>query len=111
MILVPSDQKSSAISVVYAHLADITPKVGDVILPDQCVARIGAAPKNGNWFPHLHVQLIRTDYLFQLLGQPEVSRGPVGGASQLEMLDGYGAKEDLAILRERFPDPLKDFPW
>jgi len=66
---------------LYGHLAEDTLtrlKVGQKVEPFDEIARVGAPPKNGDWAPHLHFQII-----LDLLGLdrdfPGVCRASEGG--------------------------------
>ncbi len=81
--------------LIYAHLADeVRCSPGEKLQSGQVFASVGSAPKNGGWFPHLHVQIVDGTYFESLTGEA------------LNLLDGYGAKKELTILAERFKDPL-----
>lgn len=83
--------------VLYAHLdRDISCKVGDTLSVGQVFAKVGHAPENGNWFPHVHVQVIESEY-FEYLKKEDA----------WENFDGYGFKENSAIDSVRHPDPLQ----
>ncbi|MFM7088973.1 MAG: peptidoglycan DD-metalloendopeptidase family protein [Candidatus Paceibacterota bacterium] len=83
--------------ILYAHLdRDISCKVGDVLSVGQVFAKVGHAPENGNWFPHVHVQVIESEY-FEYLKKED----------DWEQFDGYGFKENIAVDSLRHPDPLQ----
>ncbi|MDD5165186.1 MAG: peptidoglycan DD-metalloendopeptidase family protein [Candidatus Pacebacteria bacterium] len=87
----------SDIYVVYAHLdREIGCKVGDFLKKNTIFASVGKAPYNGNWFPHLHVQTISTEY-FNELNQN----------NSWANLDGYGSPNKIEQNKKRFPDPMK----
>lgn len=80
---------------IYAHLdRNITCKVGDHVAANQIIARAGKAPLNGDWFSHIHIQVMDTNYFHSLTPQ------------QLQSLDGYGSTEQISALASLFPDPL-----
>jgi murein DD-endopeptidase MepM/ murein hydrolase activator NlpD len=80
---------------VFAHLAPGISHYGNERLPaGAIVGRVGAPPRNGGWFPHLHLQLVVYDH-FQLLL-----------ANGLRDLDGYGNLNDAERLARLFPNPL-----
>jgi murein DD-endopeptidase MepM/ murein hydrolase activator NlpD len=82
---------------IYAHLdRDIKCKVGDVLDKGKIFAKVGKAPYNGNWFPHVHIQTIREEYYKELTEN-----------GLWHELDGYGSPADLSKNVERFPDPLQ----
>lgn len=83
------------VALIFAHLGLIGCSVGDMIEAGKIFAEVGAPPRNGNWFPHLHVQTIRLSYLNELL------------ATDIALLDGYGKQSEMTILMERHPDPIK----
>ncbi|HZS42902.1 MAG TPA: peptidoglycan DD-metalloendopeptidase family protein [Candidatus Paceibacterota bacterium] len=89
--------QSKPVYFIYGHLdKEISFTKGEKITKGQVFARIGKAPYNGNWFPHVHVQVIREDFYKQLEKENAV-----------EDLDGYGSWENLANHAFRFPDPLQ----
>jgi murein DD-endopeptidase MepM/ murein hydrolase activator NlpD len=73
--------------VIFAHMSGIDVKVGDTISAGALLGRIGSNKCNGNWFPHLHVQMVRYGY---------------------KNIDGYG-KFDTQTQR-KFPDPFQFWP-
>jgi hypothetical protein len=80
---------------VFAHLQAPRCQPGDVPGPADVIAEIGSPPRNGNWHPHLHLQLLH----FATFEEIFVRRS--------HELDGYGPparKRELAAL---FPDPLR----
>lgn len=80
--------------LVLGHLTSLSSfKVGDKVRARDELAYIAAAPKNGYWFPHLHVQQI---------ARPAVSAHRADG---YQTLDGYGHPQDLAVLVQTYPDP------
>jgi len=89
--------KESGAYVVYAHLdKKMNCKVGDILKKGDIFATVGIAPYNGNWFPHLHVQIIAKNYFNKL----EKNNSWV-------KLDGYGSINDSHENLRRFPDPLQ----
>jgi len=83
--------------MVYAHLGrDIRFKEGDALTKGAVFASVGHAPYNGNWFPHVHVQTIRSEYYDEL-----VDKG------LFDEFDGYGTIGDVSKDSYRFPDPLQ----
>ena len=91
LILEPEDL--SCPLLVLGHLTTSSFKRGDKVRAGEALAAIGAPPKNGGWFPHLHVQQIARSAV------PEHQR------DEFASLDGYGHARDIAALRERYPDP------
>lgn len=79
---------------VFAHLHAVSCRPGDLLAEDRPFAEVGGPPDNGNWYPHLHVQLMATADFETMLGE------------RFRELDGYGRPEDLPELATRFPDPL-----
>jgi murein DD-endopeptidase MepM/ murein hydrolase activator NlpD len=83
--------------LIYAHLdRNILCKVGDKLASGQIFASIGKPPYNGNWFPHVHVQVIREEY-YKELAEKDL----------WDDLDGYGSVKEIEELAYRFPDPLQ----
>ncbi len=73
--------------LILAHLDEICPPVGGRVRPGQLLATVGGPPDNGNWRPHLHVQLVRGSY---------------------KNIDGYG---EFSVRNQRkFPDPILFWP-
>ena len=90
---------TESIYLLYAHLdRDIKVRAGDLVKKDQIIAKVGKAPQNGNWFQHLHVQLITEEYWKEMQKDGLFSE-----------LDGYGTAEDVEINKQRFPDPTRMF--
>lgn len=88
---------SVPIYLIYAHLdREIKCKVGDSLKVGQVFAKVGKAPFNGNWFPHLHVQTITAEYYKNLEENNSWSE-----------LDGYGLYADISSNSKLFPDPLQ----
>lgn len=89
--------ESEPVYIVYAHLdRGILCKLGDKLKSGAAIAKVGAPPLNGNWFPHLHVQIVEADY-FELLQL----------RNTLWELDGYGNQTEMAVFKERFRDPIQ----
>ena len=85
------------IYLIYAHLdREIKCQVGDKLKTGQIFAKVGKAPFNGNWFPHLHVQTITAEYYKNLADNNSWSE-----------LDGYGLPADISENSKLFPDPLQ----
>ncbi|MDB5194493.1 MAG: peptidase [Parcubacteria group bacterium] len=83
--------------MIYAHLdPDVAVKVGDKLIQDQIFAKVGRAPYNGNWFPHLHVQTISEEYY------KKISEG-----DKWDELDGYGSANEVTLHSKRFRDPME----
>lgn len=80
--------------LILAHLSpDIRIGPGDTLEAGELVGRVGDHPRNGGWFPHLHVQLVELRHFEILL------------ANGLRDLDGYGLPEDGDRLAVQFPNP------
>ena len=80
--------------VIYVHLdPQVSCRVGQVLMPNSYIGRVGVPPQNGGWFPHLHVQLVTT-HAWRYY------------KNKLKILDGYGKEEELIALSKMFPDPL-----
>jgi murein DD-endopeptidase MepM/ murein hydrolase activator NlpD len=80
---------------LFAHLQAPRCRAGDELGPGDVFAEVGGPPHNGNWHPHLHLQLLRLATFAALL------------AEELRGLDGYcrpAEKRETALL---FPDPLR----
>jgi murein DD-endopeptidase MepM/ murein hydrolase activator NlpD len=88
---------SKPIYLIFAHLdREISCKVGDQLKNGSIFAKVGKAPFNGNWFPHLHLQVISEEYFNQL------EKNNLWGK-----LDGYGLSEEIKENSLRFPDPMQ----
>lgn len=82
--------------LVYAHLDPaVRCRVGDHLIPGDAFARVGAAPFNGGWFSHLHVQCVDAAYFAQTEAQG------------LLAFDGYGRAQDRGELSHLFGDPMR----
>ena len=78
---------------VYAHLQNVRAKAAQTLRPGEVFAEVGGPPDNGNWHPHLHVQVIRAGLFHEILLQ------------RFQELDGYGRPDAIADLQRDFPDP------
>jgi len=88
--------ETGPVRCVYAHLdREITCKVGDKLKSGSIFAKVGEPPTNGNWFPHLHVQIVDADH-FELLKS----------SNRLHELDGYGNEADKPDFKRNFRDPM-----
>lgn len=88
---------SLPIYMIFAHLdRSIECKVGQRLVKGQVFAKVGKAPYNGNWFPHLHLQTISKDYYEKIEKEDLWAE-----------LDGYGASEDIEGNSALFSDPLR----
>lgn len=88
---------SKPVYLIYAHLnKNILCKVGDILKKDTIFAKVGSAPFNGNWFSHVHIQSISSDYYF------EIEKN-----NNWKKFDGYGLKSELEINAKRHRDPIE----
>lgn len=79
---------------IFAHLAEVSARVGDTLECGAEIGIVGEPPFNGDWFPHLHVQQARGDLFDAYL------------KNDIWSLDGYGDRDRLATLSRDFPDPI-----
>lgn len=79
--------------VLYAHLQGVRVVRGDTLEPGTVFGEIGAAPGNGNWYPHLHIQRVSINYF-------ESIRHDL-----LKILDGYVTEFTMKEAAARCPDP------
>ena len=88
---------SKPIYIIYAHLdQNIICKVGDKLDEGTIFAKVGHAPFNGNWFPHVHVQAISVDYYL------EIEKN-----NAWEKFDGYGLRNDMELNAKKYRDPME----
>lgn len=80
---------------VFAHLRTPRCLPGDVLGPTDAFAEVGGPPLNGNWHPHLHLQLLRLCTFEEIV------------VGRLHELDGYGPPTKKRELAALFPDPLR----
>jgi len=80
---------------VFAHLRAPRCLPGDVLGPADVLAEIGGPPFNGNWHPHLHLQLLGHSTFEEAL------------LRRSHELDGYGPPGKEHELASLFPDPLR----
>jgi len=80
---------------IFAHLREPRCAPGDVVGPEETFAEVGGPPHNGNWHPHLHLQVLRAATFEEAF---------VAGTREL---DGYGAPAMRGELAALFPDPLR----
>jgi hypothetical protein len=80
LIMRMKDDYNNCSYLLYGHLSHDLPKVGQVFLKGEKVAKLGDCKENGGWFPHLHVQCM-TEYFFKKY------------INDLEKLDGYFFKD------------------
>jgi murein DD-endopeptidase MepM/ murein hydrolase activator NlpD len=73
--------------LLLAHLGKIHTRVGKKVRNGQILGNVGGTDINGNWFPHLHVQMVR---------------------GRFQKIDGYG---EFSVSNQRkFPDPFMFWP-
>ena len=79
--------------LVYAHLSPgVHCSVKDKLKAGQLIGRVGTSKNNGQWYPHLHVQMLTPegwDYFH----------------SRLHELDGYCTPAQLPLMRKWCPNP------
>jgi murein DD-endopeptidase MepM/ murein hydrolase activator NlpD len=81
------------IILIYAHIDLVGLKQGDAVKSAQVIGKIAPSTRNGNWYPHVHVQAMSYPLYSNL-----VSTG---------QLDGYGKSSEIFALSRDFPDPLQ----
>jgi murein DD-endopeptidase MepM/ murein hydrolase activator NlpD len=87
--------KMKDVYLIYAHLdRKIAVKTGDSLSKSQVFAAIGHTPYNGNWFPHVHVQILTKTAYDKAMEDDFLE------------LDGYGSSKDMDLLKKEFPDPM-----
>ena len=73
--------------LLLAHLGKIRARAGSHVRAGQLLGNVGGPTNNGNWFPHLHAQIVRGSFA---------------------KVDGYGA---FSVGNQRkFPDPFRFWP-
>ena len=82
---------------VFAHLQAPRCRAGDEVGPADVFAEIGGPPGNGNWHPHLHLQVLGIRTFEELI------------VEGLRRLDGYGPPGKKRELAARFADPLREW--
>ena len=98
VFLKPLAMRRPRIVQIIAHMQTVHVAPGDRVAPGTVLAEVGGPPRNGNWYPHLHLQAIRESYFQEVL------------LERFREMDGYGSAEEKATLRRQFPDPLRRFP-
>jgi hypothetical protein len=93
VIVEPRDPSECPAYVLFGHLDPLTLRVGDMLRSGEILSHIAPPPNNGNWFAHLHVQLL-SQAAFEL-----------HAATKFEELDGYGHPDQRETLRSMYPDP------
>lgn len=73
--------------LILAHLGKIKVREGQQVHLGTLIGSVGMPKDNGNWFPHLHVQIVRGSY---------------------KHVDGYGTFEPST--QRKFPDPMQFWP-
>jgi murein DD-endopeptidase MepM/ murein hydrolase activator NlpD len=81
------------IVVIYGHLGDVLVSERQAVPEGSVLARVGSPPDNGNWYPHLHVQLVKREIYESFL------------LEGIEKLDGYAAVEELGRGVNEYPNP------
>jgi len=88
-------EPGAEVVLLFAHLDQkIEVVVGDRLEAGSIPAKVGVPPYNGDWFPHLHVQVIEGRHYEKLL------------ENDLRELDGYGRVQDIEVLKKNFRDPM-----
>jgi murein DD-endopeptidase MepM/ murein hydrolase activator NlpD len=82
---------------IFAHLAEVQVIPGDHLKAGHRIAKIGAPPNNGNWYPHLHLQKVQ-GAVFDRYRSTDIWK-----------LDGYGVRSEVDVLEREFPEPLSMF--
>ncbi|NLF25115.1 MAG: peptidoglycan DD-metalloendopeptidase family protein [Deltaproteobacteria bacterium] len=93
-VIARPDTSERDLVVIFAHLAEVQVAPGRHYRSGTVLAQVGSPPFNGNWWPHLHVQLVLKN-VFDVF----VKTG-------LDKLDGYGHPTDIERLQVEYPDPL-----
>lgn len=82
---------------LFAHLQAPRCVPGDELSPGDTFAEVGGPPHNGNWHPHLHLQLLRFPTFEEIF------------LTRCRDLDGYGPLARACELARLFPDPLREW--
>jgi murein DD-endopeptidase MepM/ murein hydrolase activator NlpD len=80
---------------LFGHLGPDLPSVGENTSPDTLIGSIGASPDNGVWFAHLHFQAVEREQFYNRYH------------GSTKTMDGYFRREDEAIYRKIFPEPMR----
>ncbi len=80
---------------LFGHLGPDLPSVGEKVIPEAIIGSIGASPHNGVWFAHLHFQVVAREEFYNRYH------------ASTKTMDGYFRKEDEALYRDIFPEPLR----
>ncbi len=94
--LIIQPEKNNEFAMIFSHLQNISVGLCENIREGQIIGEIGAAPWNGNWWPHLHIQAVQLIYLNKLIQEERL----------LVDLDGYCSLDLLENLQIIHPDPL-----
>lgn len=73
---------------MYGHLQHDLPKVGTEIKRGSIIGKIGNEEVNGGWFPHLHLQIMKSEYIKLF--------------NSIEVVDGYAP----SLYKELIIDPV-----
>ncbi len=78
---------------IYAHLSPLVHcSVNDKLKAGQLIGRVGTSKNNGQWYPHLHVQMLTEEgWNYFHCRVPE--------------LDGYCTPQQWALMSQRCPNP------
>jgi len=86
---------SKPVYLIYGHLdKKILCSKGDILNENTIFATVGFPPDNGNWFPHVHVQVISEEYFSEI-------------KNEINNLDGYGYKNEIELNAKRHSDPME----
>lgn len=86
---------TKSVYLLFAHLDNVRCKPGNRLSIREVFAQVGHAPANGNWYPHVHVQVIESNLFKKLNGTPA-----------WEDLDGYATPGQLTKVAKLHSDPL-----
>lgn len=93
IFLEPDTDGGPPVLMIYAHITGVRVQPGQTIAVGDVMAVVDAPPTNGNWYPHLHVQIIRKPLFQEIL------------LERFDELDGYGPPGQEGTLRKDYPDP------
>jgi hypothetical protein len=85
------EEYKGAAYLLYGHLDHNLPEIGREFRKGEVVGRIGSSEENGNWFIHIHVQLL-TEKMISMY-------------SNLDLIDGYLLDSDSFTMNEVSVDP------
>ena len=84
--------------IIIAHLDPVLHvRQGDLISARTVIGKVGTAPQNGNWYPHIHLQA------FSLTAYRSFQRLGIGS------IDGYCAPAEWRDKKRDYPDPSSLF--